>query len=159
MQFEIVQMEDLSGDAAKIYSVILEGEESSLLEQFVLDNLDYKREIQEMIKRLSLMGQKYGCKPHYFKEGEGSPGDGMVALRYKQMRLYCLRFDNTCIFVGGGGYKPPDIAAYQENDALNSVAQQMRLICASINNAIIEKDLTVLPDGNLEMTDFINLEI
>lgn len=83
MQFEIVQMEDLSGDAAKIYSVILEGEESSLLEQFVLDNLDYKREIQEMIKRLSLMGQKYGCKPHYFKEGEGSPLSGVADINHQ----------------------------------------------------------------------------
>lgn len=159
MQFEIVQMEDLSGDAAKVYSVMLEGEEYSLLEQFVLDNGAHKKEIQEMFKHLSLMGHRYGCKPHYFKEGEGSPGDGMVALRFKQMRLYCLRFDNTCIFVGGGGYKPPGIAAYQENDALNRVAQQMRLICASINNAIIEKDLIILQDGSLEMTDFINLEI
>lgn len=61
MQFEIVQMEDLSGDAAKVYSVMLEGEEYSLLEQFVLDNGAHKKEIQEMFKHLSL-NETHLCK-------------------------------------------------------------------------------------------------
>lgn len=94
-----------------------------------------------------------------FKENEGAPGDGVVALWYKRMRLYCLRFDNTCIFVGSGGYKPPNISAYQENPSLNAKAQQMRALAASVNKAIIEKDLKVLEDGTLVKSDFLNLEI
>lgn len=32
-------------------------------------------------------------------------------------------------------------------------------ICASINKAIVAKDLIVKPGGDLEITDFIDLEI
>lgn len=159
MKFEIVHMEDLSGEAAKIYSVVLEGDSVSMLEHFIKDNSSHGNEIREMIAKLYLMGHKFGCKSHYFKDKEGNPGDGMVALRYGQMRLYCLRFDNTCIFVGGGGYKPPGIAAYEDDEVLNSVAGQMKRICASINKAIVAKDLIVKPGGDLEITDFIDLEI
>ena len=83
----------------------------------------------------------------------------MVALWYKQIRLYCLRYDNTCIFIGSGGYKPPNIKAYQEEPALNSKAQEMKKIAASINKAIKEKDLKVREDGTLYISDFIELEI
>lgn len=75
------------------------------------------------------------------------------------LRLYCLRFDNTCIFVGSGGYKPPGIAAYQDDPLLNSKAQQMKAIAACINKAIKEKELIILNDGSLKILDFINLEI
>lgn len=34
MNFEIKENEELSGDAASIYSVTMEGEETTLLEQF-----------------------------------------------------------------------------------------------------------------------------
>ena len=70
-----------------------------------------------------------------------------------------LPFSNTCIFIGSGGYKPPDISAYQEDPLLNSKAEQMKAIAASINKAIIEKDLKVKEDGTLELSEFINLEI
>ena len=159
MQFEIVQIEDLSGEAAKIYSVALEKDELSLLDHFVRDNLDHAAEVRRMIRKLSIMGHETGCRAEYFKPNEGAPGDGMVAFRYRQMRLYCLRFDNTCIFVGSGGYKPPGIAAYQEDESLNGKAQQMRNICASINRAIREKDLRISSDGNIEISSFIRLEI
>ena len=159
MQFELIQMEDLSGDAAKIYSVILEGDSLSLLEHFVLDNPEYVMDIRTILDKIRFMGQANGCKAHFFKDKEGRPGDGMVALRYKQMRLYCLRYDNACVFIGPGGYKPPGIAAYQEDEALNQAAQLMKRICASINKAIVEKDLIIFPDGSVEMSDYINLEI
>ena len=159
MKFEIVQMEGLSGRAAKIYSIQLEGDGMPLLEHFVNDNQEHYSDVVAIIRSLSQMGHVKGCKAHYFKDKEGAPGDGMVAFRYKQLRLYCLRYDNTCIFIGSGGYKPPGIAAYQEVAELNKIAQQMRRICASINKAIIEKDLKVKYDGTLEMTNYIDLRI
>lgn len=159
MLFEMVQMEDLSGEAAKIYSVVLEGDELSLLEHFVLDNSEHASDVDIMIKKLFKMGHEVGCRPQFFKANEGAPGDGMVAMRQRHMRLYCLRYDNTCIFVGSGGYKPPGIAAYQDNEVLNNQAQQMRRICASINKAIIEKDLKIHQNGDIEMINWLNLEI
>ena len=75
------------------------------------------------------------------------------------MRLYCLRIGSACIILGDGGYKPPEISAYQEDEVLNSKAQQMRKIAACINKAIMNKDLIIEEDGKITTTDFIELEI
>ena len=159
MNFEIVEIEEFSGDKAKIYSIILEGDDDTLLDQFFDENQQYEEDLKVIADQLAIMGSSTGCRIQFFKEYEGAPGDGVVALWYKRMRLYCLRFDNTCIFIGSGGYKPLNISAYQEHPLLNAKVQQMKAIAASINKAIIEKDLKVLEDGRLEKLDFLNLEI
>lgn len=61
--------------------------------------------------------------------------------------------------MGDGGYKPPEISAYQEDALLNSKAQQMRKIAARINKAIIERDIRLENDGKITITDFAEFEI
>jgi hypothetical protein len=61
--------------------------------------------------------------------------------------------------LGDGGYKSPEISAYQEDEVLNSKAQQMKRIAACINKAIMNKDLIIEEDGKITTTDFIELEI
>lgn len=95
----------------------------------------------------------------FFKANEGAMADGVVALRLNQMRLYCLRYDNTCVIIGSGGYKPPGAKAYQDDPVLRSKAMEMRKIAAIINRTIREKDLVIRTDGSLEMSDYIELEI
>lgn len=95
----------------------------------------------------------------FFKENEGALGDGVVAFWYKRMRMYCLRIGSACVILGDGGYKPPEISAYQEDALLNSKAQQMRKIAACINKAIIEKDIRIENDGAIIITDFAEFEI
>lgn len=138
---------------------MLDGDDLTLLDHFFEDNAEFKDELTEIAAKLRTMGKETGCKANYFKDKEGRPGDGMVALRCKQLRLYCLRYDNTCIFIGSGGYKPPNISSYQEDVLLNSKAEQMKRIAGIINKAIIEKDLIVAEDGTIETTEFINLEL
>ena len=70
-----------------------------------------------------------------------------------------MRYDNTCIFIGSGGYKPPEIRAYQEDPVLNAKVSQIKDIAAVINSAIIDKDLKIKDDGSIELSEFINLEI
>lgn len=111
-----------------------------------------------MAKKLESMGHDTGCRIQFFKEFEGAPGDGVVAFWYKRMRLYCLRIGSACIILGDGGYKPPEISAYQENELLNSKAQQMRKLAACINKAIIDRNLKVGEDGTITTTDFIELD-
>ena len=144
---------------AHIYSIALEDDDLTLFDHFVEDNPEHQDDILEIIKRLRVMGQTTGCGSYLFKENEGALADGVVALRQGQMRLYCLRYGNTCIFIGSGGYKPPGIAAYQENDYLFSQNLLTRKMAAAINKAIIDRDLIVRSDGTLEMTDFIDLEL
>ena len=160
MKFDIINIEEFSGQKAQIYSIMYEGDDMTLMDHFFEDNeKEHQADLEEMASKLHVMGNDTGCRTHLFKLNEGAPGDGVVALSYNQMRLYCLRYDNTYIFIGSGGYKPPDIRAYQDNPYLDSKAQEMKKIAACINKAIIEKDLKVKDDGTLEISEFIELEI
>lgn len=159
MRFDIENIEVFSGGMAQIYSVMFENDDMTLMDHFFENNAQYKEEMTEMAKKLFSMGNDTGCRIQFFKENEGAPGDGVVAFWYKQMRMYCLRIGSACIILGDGGYKPPEISAYQENDMLNSKAQQMRKIAACINKAIKEKDIKVGEDGAITITEFAELEI
>ncbi len=159
MKFTIENIEEFSGEMAQIYSVMFEGDDMTLMDHFFEENAQYPEELKEIAKKLESMGKYTGCRIQFFKENEGAPGDGVVAFRYKRMRLYCLRIDSACIIIGDGGYKPPEISAYQEDELLNSKAQQMRKLAECINKAIIEKDLKVEKDGTITTTDFIELDI
>lgn len=159
MKFEIVNIEEFSGEMAQIYSVMFENDDMTLMDHFFEDNALYEEELKEMAKKLISMGKSTGCRIQFFKENEGAPGDGLVAFWYKRMRMYCLRIGSACIILGDGGYKPPEISAYQEDALLNSKAQQMRKIAARINKAIIERDIRLENDGKITITDFAEFEI
>ena len=160
MKFDIIDIEEFSGPKARIYSIMYEDDELTLMDHFFDENMEeHEAELEEMAAKLKVMGMETGCRAQFFKSNEGAPADGMAALSYNRMRLYCLRFDSTCIFIGSGGYKPPGIRSYQENPSLNSKAEEMKKIAACINKAIKERDLKVLDDGTLELSDYIELEI
>ena len=144
MNFEITELSEFSGEMAHIYSVTLRGEELTLLEQFFNENAEFKEELSIIAGKLMVMGNDTGCRYEFFKHHEGALADGVAALR-----LYCLYFDRTAVFFGSGGYKSPDIKAYQEDPVLNEKATQMREIAARINKAIVEKDIVIEQDGSL----------
>ena len=56
--------------------------------------------------------------------------------------------------MGSGGFKPPEIRAYQEDEKLNAKAQQMRRIAKAINEAIKNKDIIVEDDGSLTINNW-----
>jgi hypothetical protein len=149
MDFDIIELADLSGEMAHIYSVTLKGDELTLLEQFFEDNAEYVEELDTIIQKLILMGKETGCRYEFFKHHEGALADGVAAIRVGQIRLYCLYFDRTAVFFGSGGYKSPNVKAYQEDLELNKKAMQMREIAARINKAIIDKDIVIDEDGSL----------
>ena len=148
MDFDIIELADLSGEMAHIYSVTLKGDELTLLEQFFEDNAEYVEELDTIIQKLILMGKETGCRYEFFKHHEGALADGVAAIRVGQIRLYCLYFDRTAVFFGSGGYKSPNVKAYQEDLELNKKAMQMREIAARINKAIIDKDIVIDEDGS-----------
>ena len=80
MNFDIEEIKELSGDAASIYSVTMEGEETTLLEQFFDENAEYEEELNEILNKLYVMGQETGCRWDNFTHNEGSPGDGVSVL-------------------------------------------------------------------------------
>lgn len=143
MDFDIEELKELSGDAASIYSVTMKGEETTLLEQFFDENAEYETELNEIARKLYVMGKQVGCRWDYFKHHEGNPGDGVAVLKSGRLRLYCLYVDSTIVCFGSGGYKPPEIRAYQEDAVLNEKVEQMKAIAKRINKAIVEKDIEI----------------
>lgn len=156
MNFDIKELVELSGEKAHIYSVILEGEDKTLLEEFFDSNSLYEDELKDILYKIISMGKDTGCHRWFFKMNEGKPGDGVARLLIPngRLRLYCLYFDNTAVFFGSGGYKPKEIRAYQEDEALNSKATQMIEIAKRINKAIIDRDIIIGEDGSLTINNW-----
>lgn len=143
-----------------VYSVIIGDEEDTIFEQFIAENeTQYSEEIEEILNRLTVMVQDTGFLRNQFKHNEGAAGDGVAALRVKQMRLYLYYNDRTAIIVGSGGYKPPEAHAYQEVPELNKKAGLMKSIAKAIGDAVKERDLWFLEDGSIEETEFLDLQI
>ena len=148
--FEIVEVEDLSGEKAKVYSVILEDDEETLLDQFFTENQCYTNDLRKVLDKIRVMAHDTGCKREYFKEGEGRLGDGMVALNYTGLlRLYGIYFNNAVVLFGSGGLKPPGVISWQYSDLLRPKGKLMMEIAAEINKRINKGELKVLPDGTL----------
>lgn len=94
-------MVDLSGKKAHIYSVILEGEDKTLLEEFFDSNSLYEDELEEILYKIISLGKDTGCRRQFFKMNEGKPGDGVARLLIPKgrLRLYCLYFEqHGCVF-------------------------------------------------------------
>lgn len=150
MNFVVEEIKEFSGDAASIYSVTMKGEDTTLLEQFFDENAEYETELNEIVNKLYVMGQQTGCRWDYFTHNEGSPGDGVSVLKSGRLRLYCLYVDSTIVCFGSGGYKSPEIHAYQEDAELNNKVEQMKAIAKRINKAIIDKDIEI-KEGKLNI--------
>ena len=118
MYFKLEKINELSGAGATIYSVLLEDEEQSLFEHFLEENqLKYREELKDILKRLNVIGHQTGAREQFFKLEEGSGGDLVCALYDdpdKKLRLYAIRYGKTTVILGGGGVKGKQIRAWQE---------------------------------------------
>ena len=122
MNYEIVKIQEHSGNKATLYSIVLEDGKQTLYEQFLNENKEtHRQELISITNRLSVIGQKTGARANFFKHDEGKPGDGVCALyddpEYK-LRLYCIRFANVAIILGGGGPKTKETKAWQDDKKL-----------------------------------------
>lgn len=153
MKFEIVEVDELSGPAAKIYSVVLDGEDGTLFDNFLQQySKTHYSEVTEIVDRLRVMGKREGARWEHFKHNEGKPGDLVCALYDipgSKLRLYCIRFGCDAIVLGGGGEKKKDIRAYQEDPILNRQAEIMKYVSQEIMKAQREKDIKLTANGEL----------
>nr|DAX99614.1 MAG TPA: hypothetical protein [Caudoviricetes sp.] len=154
MGFTIVELEDLSGTKARIYSVVFDGDKETLLEQFFDENAAHEKQLTKMLAKIKTMANDTGCLRQFFKEGEGKLGDGVVALSTGKLRLYGIYFNNTVVLLGSGGIK--NVRAYQEDPSLNRKAEQVKYIASKINKGIIDRTIKVTANGEL---DCINFEV
>lgn len=162
MKCKLVKIESLSGDKASVYSVMLNEESETLLEKFFRENKNsFLSETKDILKRLKNIGLKTGARKQFFKEFEGKPGDGVCALYDNpdsKLRLYCIVFGTQILVVGGGGFKPKNISAFQDDEKLMAENYFLRWLSAQIAQRIKDKEITYDNDyldfsGNLEFHD------
>jgi putative component of toxin-antitoxin plasmid stabilization module len=162
MKYKVVELEDFTGNAATIYSIIIDDEKHTLFDKFIEENKDiFKSELIDLITKLETIGQITGAREYFFKHDEGELGDGVVALfddPDSNLRLYCIRYGTQIVILGGGGHKPKDIRAFQDDKKLTSENYQLRHISKQISTSIKEKRIKHSPcgfylEGELEFQD------
>lgn len=145
MKFEIVELEDLSGKYATIYSVIVNNDSETLFDIFLNENeAIFYDEINSIYDTLDQIAHYHGARRQYFKENEGKLGDLVCAIfdtPDTNLRLYCIRFGTTVIVLGGGGYKSKEIRALQEDPKLTSENYLIREISELIYQKMKEKEI------------------
>jgi hypothetical protein len=151
MKYRIVELTNFTGNAATIYSIVLNDDNKTLFDKFIEEHLNsFKNEIIFILDRLEAMGNETGARYSFFKHNEGDLGDGIVALYDlpdSNLRLYCIRYGTQIIILGSGGQKPKNISAFQEDEKLTEHNYLLRKISKEITNRIIEKRINHSPDG------------
>lgn len=152
MGFRIVEIKELSGPACKIYSIAFDGSGGDTLFDEFLDRMEdeYPIEVEEIWEKLEFMGREGGARLQFFRENEGTPGDGVVALLKESgftLRLYAIKYGTILLILGSGGYK--DVEAWQDDDVLKKHAKEMIKISGMITQRVKEHDITISTDGTL----------
>jgi hypothetical protein len=146
----------LSGPKTAIYSIVMNQE--NLYKRFLLENnQQHLEELLNINLRLKTIASETGPIEDFFKPNQGNYDDKVCYLYddpERFLRLYCIRFDHTVI-LGGGGYKPREIRALQEDPKLkqeNSIVREVSqllherlkkgLISWSIDGKHFKGDLT-----------------
>ncbi len=160
-------MDPFSGSEVKVYSIIPEGEEETLFNKFVDENaVAYKEEVKDILKRLMQIGHTTGARESFFKH-EGDKeflrkfGNYVWALyddNEKKLRLYCIRFANVAIILGGGGYKDKSVRKWQDDKKLSEEVRKVMAYAESILKQLDDGDLYWSADrteleGNLKNYD------
>lgn len=151
MKFSLIKLNKLSGNGASIYAIQHKGETETSLDKFILENLNsFKSETNDIVQRLSSIGNKTGARAQFFKENEGKPGDGVCALYDapdSHLRLYCIRYGTQIIVIGGGGHKPKTMRALQEDEKLKAENYFLRELSSQIMKKIRKKDIEFTNGG------------
>ena len=151
MRFKIVQLSQFNGNKAGIYSVYLSDEQKTLFECFMRENIDaFKSEIININQTIVAINKKTGVRETLFKLDEGIPGDGVCALYdnpKSNLRLYCIRFGNSLVILGSGGYKPKSIRKLQDDPKLKEENYFLREISSLITERIKSGEIRFSEDG------------
>lgn len=159
MNYKLVKLTKFSGSEASIYSIYLFDERKTLFDIFIEGNKNlFISELKDIYNRLKVIGYDTGARDIFFKLNEGSPGDLVCALYDEpdsNLRLYCIRFGNSLVILGGGGYKPKSISALQEDEKLKRENYIMREISEDIFQRLKTHEIEYTEDykdfiGNIE---------
>ena len=117
------------GRKAKIYSIQFDGEEKHEFEKFLeKSEVQNHPDFQALRKKLKEMYNKRGLLEDYFIPEDDRclhPEISRIDYGTGKLRLYCIRWDDNLLIVGGGGVKPDDIRFWQEDTVLTDAARKI----------------------------------
>lgn len=149
-KISLVRLDEFDSLEGCLYSVASDDCENTLFDNFINENIQiYPNEVGEIIGKLKVMSSKTGFTDIFFRIIEGRPGDGVCAITdyKKKLRLYCVRFGNILLVLGGGG--PKTTRTYQEDQKLLAENLMMQNVSKQITEAIKNKELYIDDDGSL----------
>ncbi len=155
VEFEIEEY--FKGEESTFYTIKLKGEAKSETEKFFEEMATIDIESTEFIaQRIEIMAEKTGCRDNFFKLKESSFFNNLCALSKGELRLYCLRYGNVAVVLGGGGIKPEGVASYQEIPELDEDVKILEKACELIDERIKEKEIQINDNSLSGNFKFIN---
>ncbi len=144
MEYEIVKLSRFSGKGCAIYSVRLKGQTKTLFEKFIELNLaKYPKDIRKLIANLRDIGAELGMREKFYKPEEARLGDQICAMYIKPgsgLRLYFIKYSQDVIILGGGGYKGPNVKAWQDDPNLTEDVELLIQLSDHIGMRLVKKE-------------------
>lgn len=145
MKYKLVKLNKYSGKSASLYTIFLEEEQKTLFDRFLAENKNtFISELKSIVSRLNIIGHDTGARVQFFKLHEGNPGDGVCALYDvpdSRLRLYCIRYGSLLVILGGGGYKPKGMTAFQEDRKLLDENYFLRRLSSAIKQRMTDGEI------------------
>ena len=110
MDYTFIQVREAGNiTGCNIYAIVLKDSTISLFQNFIESHKPtYTEELREISTTISGY-VRYGAREHFFiKKNEGKFGDGICAIfdeKETRLRLYCIRYSDNILILGGGGVK------------------------------------------------------
>ena len=159
MNYQIITLDEFTGDKATIYSILPEGENLTLYDKFVEEYCtDYYDDILSIADLLIDMGCKYGIRENLIKTKEGKPGDGVVAIfdnPDKNLRLYGIRYGASILLLGSGGVKGQEVMAWQDDAKLKKEAEIVIQISKEVSKRVQDREINISLD-HMRLTGNLN---
>lgn len=139
-KFKIIDISE--GPKAKFYSILLEGKEQSEFEEFLVnfrDNPEFSGIIQNIVIKIDQMARVTGAREIFFKP-EGPNMVFRINIGRDEtypLRLYCLRYNNQVVLLGGGGYKDLGTVRYQDKEELDNAVKLLRAVDRTLKEEAI----------------------
>lgn len=150
MKSRLVNLQQLSGKKASVYTIVTEQRKVPFFDRFIEEHrAAFLHDLMNIAGRLKSIGHVTGAKPGFFKADEGLEWDDGVCALFdtpeKHLRLYCIRFSDQIIVVGGGG--PKNVRAWQDDPKLCKEVHEMMHYSKIIRTGLQNGSLRISGNG------------
>lgn len=145
------------------YSVRLENQSYTEVEQFILrfrEDKRYKNELENILALLKIMGNEKGALHFLFRDesqAQALPPERYAAIKQNlvhfidaDLRLFCLRINSQIVVLFNGGVK--ESQKTQDSPDLMPKFRLAQRLCKAITQKIIDRELFI--QGNILEGDF-----